>query len=71
MSHKPGYISRNKPLNVRLDTPERKYELMAQAHNHSTTGAEVIKQMVAYWLDVPGAKIPPGPWSAQEPTADH
>ncbi len=50
-------------MNVRLDSPERKYELMAEAHNYSTTGAEVIKQLVAYWLGVEDAALPEGPWS--------
>lgn len=50
MSHKPGYISPNRPLNVRIQPQGRKEEFVDIAYALGDTPSEVINGFIAWYL---------------------
>lgn len=66
MSHKPGYVSPNRPLNLRLESVERKDQFLEVARRRGEVAAEIARQLIDFWLGIPGATLPPGPWSDSE-----
>lgn len=55
----------NHKLHIRM-ADEPKAQFVTTAYNTGTTAAELVRQMIAWWMRTPGAALPPRP----EPTAD-
>jgi hypothetical protein len=45
---------------IRMSDQERA-EITAAAYNTGTNAAELVRQMIAWWMRTPGAELPPRP----------
>lgn len=55
----------NHKLQIRMED-EPKARFVTTAYNQGTTAAEVVRQMIAWWMRTPGATLPPRPGDTTE-----
>lgn len=62
----PEGRSLNKPLSVRLQPLGKKREFLEVANRRGEVASDITNRLIDFWLKVPGAELPPGPWSDAE-----
>jgi hypothetical protein len=55
----------NHKLQIRMED-EPKARFVTTAYNQGTTAADLVRQMIAWWMRTPGATLPPRPESIQD-----